>query len=793
MENKDYSLEVKQELNSIKSLILTVSQRVQSLEESIEKIEKAQGNISSAQATSSSLLQPLTHNPINQFEPPNKSSESFAQTNNFQTSNLFIPNAISKTNNFDIESRIQPVSINRENNISSIKKFFSSFSFINVIGAFTVLLAVGILFKVAVDNGWIGPIFRLLMGFSFGALSILVGEYCQKREYKVASIGFIGLGQSILFLSTWFAKENFHFINQPTAFLAYIAITALIIAQSLRFNSQIIAILGVLGGFLAPVLASETGKGNFIIVGAYFLILVASIFYICSRTGWKAIKWLTFIVSYLFLILWCSGFSFLSAAEKAAKPDMQISVYLAFLFTFYTLYFGIAFFRSAIKGIKLNAFDITLIISNNVLALLLSLSVIPQKDHIYLGLAGLMIAAANVFVSNWLIKKSHPYQADINLFLSIAVALITISVRLIAPIKYVSIVWSIQAIILSLLAQKKDYSFLKFNFLAILFIVALRLMLVDEIFSSSINSITHKYNPLGLPTISGLISIATYFFCLRQYEGQYEKLEKTNSILSIFLWAGILFGSLICLSREAYGFSYSFMPNELAHTLHIGLLIAFGTIITWLFCSSNSNLETNAKILSKPKFVLLSIFVGFLSLMSLESIFDLVSYSRQELLTAHLVTITLSTILLVLFILSRQYRAIQKTNQNNQESQIRIFTTIIFAVGVVLLIGLIRREVYLFTYSIENRDIYQIVLSFSYSLAALGAYIWGLTQKDKPKIWIAMALFLFTGIKVYFVDLANLSQIYRGFSLLIFGSILLLASIIEQKINQNNQKAGDLS
>ena len=64
-------------------------------------------------------------------------------------------------------------------------------------------------------------------------------------------------------------------------------------------------------------------------------------------------------------------------------------------------------------------------------------------------------------------------------------------------------------------------------------------------------------------------------------------------------------------------------------------------------------------------------------------------------------------------------------------------------------------------------------------------------QKDKPKIWIAMALFLFTGIKVYFVDLANLSQIYRGFSLLIFDSILLLAFIIEKKINQDNQKTGN--
>jgi uncharacterized membrane protein len=95
----------------------------------------------------------------------------------------------------------------------------------------------------------------------------------------------------------------------------------------------------------------------------------------------------------------------------------------------------------------------------------------------------------------------------------------------------------------------------------------------------------------------------------------------------------------------------------------------------------------------------------------------------------------------------------------------------------------IRKEAFLASYFFHDKDIYQITLSISYSLLALAIYTIGLLKQQKTKIWIAYVLLIFVGLKVYFNDMADLEQLYRGLSLLGFGSTLMLCSFLEQKIN----------
>lgn len=660
-------------------------------------------------------------------------------------------------------------------------------SFINLFGAVTVVIAMVIFFKLAVDKGWIGPIARVTIGYLFGLAAIVVGEYCQKKSYTSASIGFLGLGQMALFLTTWFSERYFHLITWPLALTSYLAITALIVAQSLRYNSQAIAVFGILGGLLVPYMTSIEGY-NFLFIGTYYFILTAGILFIAYKKSWKALKWISFIVNFMFLFVWALAICFSDATKRAENIDLQLSYYLPFLFIFFASYLAIACYRSLSLKNPLDGFDLSLVICTGAFSVLNALIALEGKHQAYVGIVCIFVAFIYAFICGEQLKRGIKSKKDFNTFLSIAVLFITVAIRLIVPIKFVSIAWALQAMLLAYFSHKKDLEFLKTNYLLILVIIVFRLLIVDELFSSAIdfNGIENgqgnikKYSPFALPTISGLLSVVSFFYCLGQYEKSPLRVEsnlnkdkdknKNNSVVSLLLWAGVLFGSLVCFSREFYGFAYYSAESYLAADLHQFLLIIFVTLIVVAFCKTQLKQEHN-----HGKIWLINIFAGIVLLESLIHFYSITTYyTSSEALLSQITSFGLLFLLFALFILAK-YLPVSSSREK--------LKTFMFGIGVLLIILFIRRETHLLTQSMENKDVCEMILSISYSLLALAIYVLGLLKQQKSKIWISYILFIFIGLKVYFNDLADLEQIYRGLSLLGFGSILLLCSFLEQKIN----------
>lgn len=680
--------------------------------------------------------------------------------------------SIAKVNSPEEQIKAENVSqtITHEQSFQSTEKKNSislpKVNFINLFGAFTVVLAVTIFFKIAVDNGWIGPVVRVLLGYIFGLAAIGVGEYCQKKDYKVIAIGFIGLGQVVLFLTTWFAENSFHLINWWVSFASYFAITALMAVQALRYNSQAIAVFGVIGGFLVPCLAPSSDF-NLIQIACYYLILTGGVLFIACQKAWNILKWLSFASNYIFLFIW-SIILILASKEKIAQnPGFQLHNYLIFLAVFFVLYAAIASYRAIKKEVQLDIFDLCLVIANGVFSLLLALIALKGEHLVYLGIACILVSFVYAFLSRLLMSKETSNKRDFHVFLTVSVVFLTIAIRLIVPIKFVSITWALQAIVLAYLSQKEQLAFLRFNYSFILAIIAIRLMWVDEIFSSAYDYSLKSYTPFALPTISGLVSVAAFFYCLQMYEKSFKETQK-NSLVSLMLWGAILFASLLSFSREFDGFSNYAFSNTFAKEVHISLLLLIGSGMVWLFCKTQLQKQNTAKL------VLISCFAFVLFFISLDTLFALGTYQTSESIIAHLITLVLFSLIFNLFTL-------RKNLQTNSE---RLFPIILFCTGIIIVMSIIRREAHLITYSLSNRDIYQISLSVSYSLLALATYLWGLLKKQKSKIWISYALFVFVGLKVYFNDLADLEQLYRGLSLLVFGSILLLCSFLEQKIKR---------
>ena len=142
----------------------------------------------------------------------------------------------------------------------------------NRIGILAVLIGMAWFLKLAVDNHWIGPAGRVLIGLIAGAALIAWSERFRAHGYQVFSYSLKSVGSGILYLSLWAAFSLFHLIPGALAFGAMIAVTAFNGFLSWIQESELLAVYAIAGGFGTPLLVS-TGENHEVALFSYMLLL----------------------------------------------------------------------------------------------------------------------------------------------------------------------------------------------------------------------------------------------------------------------------------------------------------------------------------------------------------------------------------------------------------------------------------------------------------------------------------------------------------------------------------------
>lgn len=143
---------------------------------------------------------------------------------------------------------------------------------INRIGAVTLVLGVAFFFKWAVDNDWIGPLSRVVLGLLAGFAALAVADFLWKKAQQVFAQGLTGAGIAIIYVAFYAAFDFYHLTPQAIAFLLLLATTALATAMALRYASMAIALLGLFGAYLVPILLSNGEDHPWFLIG-YVLTL----------------------------------------------------------------------------------------------------------------------------------------------------------------------------------------------------------------------------------------------------------------------------------------------------------------------------------------------------------------------------------------------------------------------------------------------------------------------------------------------------------------------------------------
>ena len=175
------------------------------------------------------------------------------------------------------------------------------------IGGIALAFAGFYLVKYSIDLGLLTPAVRVFLGFIFGVGMIGAGSYIRRHQPDMADGSRIaqaltGAGVADLYATIFAATTLFHILNPLAGFAGMAIVTALAVILSVRHGMPI-AILGLLGGFLTPVLI-QTGHPNAAGLFVYLFMLVIGFFTVITMLSWWVLAVPVLLLSFLWVPVW---------------------------------------------------------------------------------------------------------------------------------------------------------------------------------------------------------------------------------------------------------------------------------------------------------------------------------------------------------------------------------------------------------------------------------------------------------------------------------------------------------
>jgi len=195
------------------------------------------------------------------------------------------------------------------------------------IGGFIAFLVVAFVLKESFDRGWITPPLRIALGYVTGA-GLLFGAFRLSRErYAVTVQTLCGAAALICYGTTFAAHGLYDLFPVTLTFALMTAVTAGAFFLAVRLGAQVVAVLGMLGGFLTPVLLS-TGEDRPGVLFTYIALLDLGLVAVALRQRWNHLVPLGALGTALMQLGWYGKFF---AAEKLS---IGIAIFAGFAWLF---------------------------------------------------------------------------------------------------------------------------------------------------------------------------------------------------------------------------------------------------------------------------------------------------------------------------------------------------------------------------------------------------------------------------------------------------------------------------
>lgn len=179
------------------------------------------------------------------------------------------------------------------------------------LGAIAISIA-GIFFTAyAIEQGWLGPTTRILVGFAFGLGLAVAGEWVRRQPFQraIASVrpNYVPLALSAaglfsMYTAVYSGHALYDLYSSLFAFMALAAIGLFAVTISL-FQGRFVALLGVLGSFLTPALVPSDAPTAWTLFLYLFAVLAACMAVVRYR-GWWSLGYASIALTVGWTLIW---------------------------------------------------------------------------------------------------------------------------------------------------------------------------------------------------------------------------------------------------------------------------------------------------------------------------------------------------------------------------------------------------------------------------------------------------------------------------------------------------------
>jgi uncharacterized membrane protein len=637
-----------------------------------------------------------------------------------------------------------------------LRSFFTEGNPLNKLGALSLIVGAAVVFKYAVDNEWIGPTGRVALGLLVGAALIAGGEVYARRGWQRFASGLVAAGDGLLFVAVYFGQQQYGVIPSGLAFGLYVLVTAAVAAQSLRYDAQALAVWGLLGGYLAPALAS-TGDGNFVFLSSYLLVLNAGVFAVAYSKSWQPLKWMAFVLTALYTGTWVYEY----ASNRGDTRWLQLRWLLPYLAAFFVSFAAIPTWRSLRHRISIDVFGQILTIANGIVHFGFAVVALQGEHRAWLGLVAVVAAVLYAVVSSRMVRQPVLDTDGLRVFTGTAAAFLLLATPYLVSGPAITLIWCAETVLLAWGCTQPRFAFLRLHVLAMLAVIAVRLVEFDALLAPRWGAGEGSYLPFAQLESWPPFAAAATFALVGRLAGRIPDLRFPTT----WVMALGLFVLVAAVDGEAHRMARLWLAPLGTHHLHELIQMAAGAAV-W---PAGLGLAVLLSLWSFEVLVWPGGYIGMRHILG----------EGYGLWWLHAGVLMLAPLIALLAWLVREApeRALRMPRERLQ--------ALLFMAALAVAMLLLRREVFAITHAPPLMDLfpdaarrasYRTLLSVAYALLAFGVYLGAVRSGVRVRLHAAYALYVFTAFKVYVFDLESQNQLYRAFSLLVFAAILFVSS-----------------
>ncbi|MEN3333916.1 MAG: hypothetical protein V7641_3281 [Blastocatellia bacterium] len=415
-------------------------------------------------------------------------------------------------------------------------------NWLNRIAIITFALGMAFFLKYAIDNQWITPWGRVIIGILVG-LGFLVGGERLRRRYASYAYGLTGGGILILYSSFFAAYRFLDLIDALPAFICMALVTATAVLLAARYNALPIAVLGLIGGFLTPMVLS-TGHDNEAGLFSYIALLDLGVLALAYSKQWRALNYMAFTATVLMFLAW---------ADEWYTPE-KLQLTMLFLTLFFGIFALLAVLYNVVNRRPTRWLDLAMVFANALLYFSASYGLLYEPYKARLGLFAVLVSAFYLALGYFTYRRDREDRLLLYTFWGLAILFAVLAVPIQFHQHWVTMGWAIEGAILTWIGLRVNDRISRYGAL-IVFLIAVTHWLMVDVLDFAYRAEEHfvpllNQRALSCAVLVAALAAATSFY--KRLGAQTEESERQMFTSLYTLGANALAVTLLTLDANDY-------------------------------------------------------------------------------------------------------------------------------------------------------------------------------------------------------------------------------------------------